>query len=42
MDFYIRRGGRLAVNWILIDLIKFAADCGIDLIAKLRRLSGGP
>ena len=41
MDFHIRRGGRLAVNWVLMDLIKFAADCGIDLMAKLRHPSGG-
>ena len=30
------------MNWVLIDLIRFAADCGVVLMAKLRRLSGGP
>ncbi len=35
MDFYLRRGDRLLENWVLIDLIRFAADCGVDLMAKL-------
>ena len=35
MDFYLRRQDRLLENWVLIDLIKFAADCGVDLLAKL-------
>ena len=37
MDFYIRRGNMLAENWVMIDLIRFAADCGIDLMAKLQK-----
>ncbi|MDE0532359.1 MAG: hypothetical protein OXI01_13055 [Albidovulum sp.] len=36
MDFYFRRGDRLAENWVLIDLVKFASDCGVDLMSKLR------
>lgn len=35
MDFYTCRGGRLHENWVLIDLIRFAADCGVDLMARL-------
>ncbi len=33
MDFYTIRDNRLAENWVLIDLIRFAADCGVDLLA---------
>jgi predicted ester cyclase len=35
MDFYVRRGDRLLENWVLIDLIDFAAQCGVDLLAGL-------
>jgi len=35
MDFYVRRGDRLHENWVLIDLIDFAAQCGIDLLEGL-------
>ncbi|MDE0521155.1 MAG: ester cyclase [Boseongicola sp.] len=35
MDFYTSRGGRLAENWVLIDLIRFASDCGVDLMGRL-------
>ncbi|MEM8555283.1 MAG: ester cyclase [Pseudomonadota bacterium] len=35
MDFYIRRGDKLAENWVLIDLIDFAAQCGVDLLAQV-------
>ena len=35
MDFYIRRSDRLLENWVLIDLIDFAAQCGVDLLAGL-------
>ena len=35
MDFYVRRGEKLHENWILIDLIDFARQCGVDLLAKL-------
>lgn len=35
MDFYTSRDGRLAENWVLIDLIRFASDCGVDLMARL-------
>lgn len=35
MDFYIRRGRRLAQNWVFIDLVRFAADCSVDLLAPL-------
>lgn len=35
MDFYVRRGDRLHENWVLIDLIDFWAQCGVDLLAKL-------
>ncbi len=35
MDFYVRRGDRLHENWVLIDLIDFAAQCGVDLLARL-------
>ncbi|MEM7272472.1 MAG: ester cyclase [Actinomycetota bacterium] len=33
MDFYVRRDDRLHENWVLIDLIDFAAQCGVDLLA---------
>ena len=35
MDFYVRDGDKLAENWVLIDLIKFASDCGVDLLARM-------
>lgn len=35
MDFYVRRGDRLAENWVLIDLIDFAGQCGVDLLEGL-------
>jgi hypothetical protein len=35
MDFYVRRGDKLHENWVLIDLIDFAAQCGVDLLAPL-------
>lgn len=35
MDFYVRRGDRLHENWVLIDLIDFWAQCGVDLLAEL-------
>ncbi|HRK24368.1 MAG TPA: ester cyclase [Beijerinckiaceae bacterium] len=37
MDFYVRRDDRLHENWILIDLIDFARQCGVDLLAPLQR-----
>lgn len=38
MDFYVRRGDKLLENWVLIDLIDFAAQCGVDLLAGLPAL----
>ncbi|MEO0491928.1 MAG: ester cyclase [Actinomycetota bacterium] len=35
MDFYVRRGDKLHENWVLIDLIDFAAQCGVDLLKGL-------
>lgn len=35
MDFYVRRGDLLYENWVLIDLIDFAAQCGVDLMEAL-------
>jgi predicted ester cyclase len=35
MDFYVRRGDKLHENWVLIDLVDFARQCGVDLLAKL-------
>jgi len=37
MDFYVRRGDKLAENWVLIDLVDFWAQCGVDLLAELPR-----
>ncbi len=37
MDFYVRRGDRLHENWVLIDLVDFAAQCGVDLLGQLGR-----
>ena len=36
MDFYIRRDDRLAENWVFIDLVDFARQCGVNLTPKLR------
>lgn len=35
MDFYVRKDAKLSENWVLIDLIRFAADCGVDLLKKM-------
>ncbi len=35
MDFYVRRGKKLHENWVLIDLIDFWAQCGVDLMGRL-------
>lgn len=35
MDFYVRRGERLHENWVLIDLVDFARQCGVDLLDGL-------
>lgn len=35
MDFYVRRGPKLAENWVLIDLIDFARQCGVDLLSGI-------
>lgn len=35
MDFYVRRGNKLHENWVLIDLIDFWAQCGVDLMGRL-------
>ena len=36
MDFYVRRGDLLHENWVLIDLVDFAAQCGVDLLERFR------
>ncbi len=40
MDFYVRRGDKLLENWVLIDLIDFWKQCGIDLLEPLRQPAG--
>ncbi len=35
MDFYVRRDTHLLENWVLIDLIDFASQCGVDLLEGL-------
>ena len=35
MDFFVRRGDKLHENWVLIDLVDFAAQCGVDLLEGL-------
>lgn len=35
MDFYVRKGSKLWENWVLIDLVEFAAQCGVDLLREL-------
>ncbi len=42
MDFYTANGSRLSENWVLIDLIRFAADCGVDLMAQMPEDPGSP
>ena len=38
MDFYVRRGDKLHENWVLIDLVDFWDQCGVDLLAELKTL----
>ena len=35
MDFYVRRGDKLVEHRVLIDLIDFWSQCGVDLLARL-------
>lgn len=35
MDFYVRRGPKLHENWVLIDLVDFARQCGVDLLSEI-------
>ena len=42
MDFYVRTGEKLAENWVFIDLIEFAASCGVDLMARMPEESDLP
>ncbi len=35
MDFHASRDGLLAENRVLIDRIRFASDCGVDLMARM-------
>lgn len=35
MDFYVRRDDKLHENWVLIDLIEFGQQCGVNLLDKL-------
>ncbi len=35
MDSYTASGNRLSENWVLIDLIRFASDCGVDLMENM-------
>ena len=39
MDFYVRRDDKLHENWVLIDLIEFGQQCGVDLLDRLPALS---
>lgn len=41
MDFYVRRGDKLLENWVLIDLIDFWAQCGVDLLQGLHEPATG-
>jgi predicted ester cyclase len=36
MDFWRCAGGRIMENWVLLDLVEFAHQCGVDLIAQAR------
>ena len=40
MDFYVRRGERLHENWVLIDLIDFGRQCGVDLLEQINESNG--
>ncbi|PRY94869.1 putative ester cyclase [Hasllibacter halocynthiae] len=41
MDFYrVREDGRIAENWLPIDVVGAATDMGVDLLARVRHLAG--
>ncbi len=35
IDVYLRRGDQLLDDWVFIDLVDFARQCGVDLLAPL-------
>ncbi len=42
MDFYVRRDDKLHENWVLIDLIEFGQQCGVNLLDKLPKTTELP
>lgn len=42
MDFYRAENGKLAENWVPIDIIDILRQLGVDVFARLRHLSGKP
>jgi len=42
MDFYRLEDGRIAENWVPIDIIHILLQMGVDVFARLRHLTGNP
>ena len=40
VDVYRRQGDRLAENWVFIDLLHWLSMQGLDLLARMRQLTG--
>ncbi|MET0427085.1 MAG: hypothetical protein ABW026_01175 [Microvirga sp.] len=42
VDIYRREGDKLAENWIFIDILHFLAMQGLDVLARMKEVSGDP
>jgi len=40
VDVYRRRGDKLAENWVIIDLLHWLSMQGLDVLARMRQLTG--
>ena len=40
VDVYRRDGGKLAENWVFIDLLHWLSMQGLDVLARMRQLNG--
>jgi hypothetical protein len=40
VDIYRREGDKLAENWVFIDMLHFFRSQGVDLLARMSRISG--
>ena len=39
-DIYRRDGGKLAENWVFIDVLKFLHEQGLDILGRMRQING--